>query len=102
MILNLEPEIQFISGIAARQNMEMTDKLSEQMSEPKREEDRLLEEVSKLITEGVSAVQAATDQDLILILGGTGCGKSTAINYLAGCRMVARENEDTGMEYIEC
>lgn len=102
MVLNVEPEIQFISAIAKMQDTEMTDRLSERTGEPKREEDRLLEEISRLIGEGISAVQAAADQDLILILGGTGCGKSTAVNYLAGCQMVARENEETGMEYIEC
>ncbi|EQF27155.1 chvD family ATP-binding cassette protein [Clostridioides difficile CD160] len=63
---------------------------------------QLLEEITVLLNEGKVAIDKAQNQNLILILGGTGCGKSTAINYLAGCKMIEVEDEDTGISYIEC
>ncbi|MGO0916270.1 5-oxoproline transporter, DUF969 family subunit, partial [Clostridioides difficile] len=56
----------------------------------------LIEKLKRLTTGKVLT------QNLILILGGTGCGKSTAINYLAGCVMMEVEDEDTGISYIDC
>ncbi|CBE02358.1 hypothetical protein CDR20291_0513 [Clostridioides difficile R20291] len=63
---------------------------------------QLLEEITLLLNEGKVAINKAENQNLILILGGTGCGKSTAINYLAGCVMMEVEDEDTGISYIDC
>ncbi|MCC0656501.1 ATP-binding protein [Clostridioides sp. ES-S-0123-01] len=66
------------------------------------EKNKLLEEIKILLDEGKVAIDKAINKNLILILGGTGCGKSTAINYLAGCEMKEVEDEDTGISYIEC
>ncbi|WP_246918575.1 ATP-binding protein [Clostridioides difficile] len=61
-----------------------------------------LYELKELLSNGEKQIAKAIGQDLILILGGTGCGKSTAINYLAGCEMHKVEDEDTGVSYITC
>ncbi|MDI7816389.1 ATP-binding protein [Clostridioides difficile] len=65
-------------------------------------QNQLLDEITLLLDEGKVAINKAQGQNLILVLGGTGCGKSTAINYLAGCVMKEVEDEDTGTSYIEC
>ncbi|NMS89210.1 ATP-binding protein [Clostridioides difficile] len=65
-------------------------------------QNQLLDEITLLLDEGKVAINKAQGQNLILVLGGTGCGKSTAINYLAGCVMKEVEDEDTGTSYVEC
>ena len=64
--------------------------------------EHLLERINALLLEGHAAVSKADHQKLILILGATGCGKSTAINYLTGCQMREVIDELTGQTSIEC
>lgn len=63
---------------------------------------KLLNEIKVLLEKGRDEIDKAEDQNLILILGSTGCGKSTAINYLTGCVMKEVEDEDTCVSYVEC
>ena len=39
-------------------------------------------------------VAALQDSDVILIAGDTGCGKSTFINYMDGCSMLKKREQD--------
>ena len=43
-----------------------------------------IQEINKLIQEGEAAAKAAEGKFLLLVLGNTGAGKSTAINYIDG------------------
>lgn len=62
----------------------------------------LLEQTEQLILGGAQEVEKAGNQNIILVLGGTGCGKSTTINYLAGCHMREQFDEETGDVTIGC
>lgn len=75
---------------------------AETVSSNDSEEKRLLVETRNLIKNGGKAISKAENENIVLILGSTGCGKSTSINYLAGCQMVEVEDKDTGMKSIAC
>ena len=56
-----------------------------------------LEEVDRIVDS-----QSISDRDLVLVLGNTGAGKSTFINYMLGCEMVEDVNDSTGDIRIDC
>ncbi len=56
----------------------------------------LLSETMLLIHKGKEEVLKATDQKIVLFLGPTGAGKSTAIDFLSGCEMYGLEDKTTG------
>jgi putative ribosome biogenesis GTPase RsgA len=41
-----------------------------------------------LFEEGISKILNAESKDGVIVIGNTGAGKSTLINYLLGCKMV--------------
>jgi energy-coupling factor transporter ATP-binding protein EcfA2 len=55
-----------------------------------------INETMRLIVLGHSQVEKAEGQNIVLFLGPTGSGKSTAINYLAGCTMLEIDDPMTG------
>ena len=40
------------------------------------------------------SAESLRGKDIILLLGSTGCGKSTTVHYLCGSKMIKTENED--------
>jgi hypothetical protein len=40
------------------------------------------------------SAESLEGKDIILLLGSTGCGKSTTVHYLCGSKMIKTENED--------
>lgn len=44
----------------------------------------ILEKMDKLINKGAPIIDSVTQKDIVLVLGNTGAGKSTTINYLLG------------------
>ncbi len=59
--------------------------------------------IRELVRKGKSQADKAVDMDIVLFLGASGSGKSTAINYLAGCRMTRIvENDDDDDFTIGC
>ena len=53
-----------------------------------------------LLIEAFEAAENAIDKDIVLVIGNTGAGKSTTINYLLGCPMEERDNDETGTATI--
>jgi Fe-S cluster assembly ATPase SufC len=62
----------------------------------------LLNRIGNLITEGSKQVNKMDGKEAYLELGPTGSGKSTAVNYIAGRKMVRKENKETGEITIDC
>ena len=60
-----------------------------------------IEQLQKLIQQGESAAKEAEGKSLLMVLGNTGAGKSTAINYIDGCKMVSEMDMDQGREIIQ-
>jgi GTP-binding protein EngB required for normal cell division len=58
------------------------------------------EKLIKLLLKVKDIVQNVEDKDIVLVIGKTGVGKSTLINYLNGGEMVFQENEETGDTYV--
>lgn len=46
-----------------------------------------LEQLQVLLEEGVPKITSAAEKDLVMVIGNTGSGKSTAIKYLTGSKM---------------
>lgn len=46
-----------------------------------------LEELEKLLVEGFEKCKSVSGKDLVLVIGATGAGKSTTVDYLTGCRL---------------
>ncbi|KAL4441129.1 hypothetical protein ABPG74_002079 [Tetrahymena malaccensis] len=62
-----------------------------------------INEIKRLIEEGEKAAKMIEGQEIILLLGGTGAGKSTTIHFLAGSQMGYQEIElekGTLLKYI--
>lgn len=49
----------------------------------------IIKEIKNKITEGYQAIHA--EDEVILVIGNTGSGKSTLVNYLAGARLIAEK-----------
>ena len=47
---------------------------------------------------GEENAASATDKEVVLVLGNTGVGKSTAVNYLMGCEMKLVKPSELGLE----
>lgn len=54
----------------------------------------LLEHYANL---GKEVATVAAGKDVVFVLGTTGSGKSTFVNYLVWCRMVSRKRQDVGL-----
>lgn len=52
-----------------------------------------LEQISELLTPIFSAVKPAIGNAIAIVIGATGDGKSTLMNYLSGCTYVSQEND---------
>lgn len=66
--------------------------VAEKLLEP----DRVLDEEASIdlirtgIAYGLVSAQAARGRDIVIVIGNTGAGKSTTVNFLAGCTMELR------------
>lgn len=65
-------------------------------------------ETKEMILETFPKIQSARNQDIVLVVGTTGAGKSTLVNYLIGCKMKQTDDdlgepraEVEGKEYAE-
>ncbi|WP_039359194.1 hypothetical protein [Candidatus Protochlamydia amoebophila] len=67
-----------------------------QNSTSKQMEDLLTNPQARLQA-GTLASQTAHNKDVILFIGTTGCGKSTTMNYLAGCKMQKIDRKAIGL-----
>lgn len=45
--------------------------------------------------ESFEKIQASSGKELVLVIGKTGAGKSTTVNYLLGCQMQEKEDDDS-------
>eukprot|EP00540_Astrosyne_radiata_P007096 CAMPEP_0116825742 /NCGR_PEP_ID=MMETSP0418-20121206/2139_1 /TAXON_ID=1158023 /ORGANISM="Astrosyne radiata, Strain 13vi08-1A" /LENGTH=454 /DNA_ID=CAMNT_0004454293 /DNA_START=1082 /DNA_END=2446 /DNA_ORIENTATION=+ len=53
--------------------------------------------VEHCVSLGEENAQAATGKEVVMVLGNTGAGKSTFLNYLLGCQMEAKRAKDLGL-----
>ncbi|KAL4489802.1 hypothetical protein ABPG72_022442 [Tetrahymena utriculariae] len=60
-----------------------------------------INEMKRLIQEADNTAQKIEGQDIILLLGGTGAGKSTTIHFLAGSKMVEEKIEIQQGEFLQ-
>jgi putative ribosome biogenesis GTPase RsgA len=51
------------------------------------------EKMRNLFEEGISKIRNAENKDGVIVIGNTGAGKSTLINYLLGCKMVYKKKK---------
>lgn len=58
-------------------------------------------QLQKLLLEAFSVGADATGKDIVLVIGNTGAGKSTTINYLLGCPMVAKKQGARGVIAVQ-
>jgi predicted GTPase len=65
------------------QNLETTEKID-------------LEELEQLLLKSEASIREAADKDIVLVVGKTGCGKSTLINYLHDGDMCELRDITTG------
>ena len=49
------------------------------------------------ISEGVVNAQKLSGKEAVVVMGNTGAGKSTFVNYLMGCEMTSKDPEDLGL-----
>ncbi len=56
--------------------------------------------ISNCLDIGEERAKAAIDKELVMFIGNTGAGKSTSINYLAGCTMERISKKKAGLEGI--
>ena len=56
--------------------------------------------LTQCIEYGMVQAQKAAGKDILLIIGNTGAGKSTTVNYLSGCTMESKLPEELGMTGI--
>jgi TPR repeat protein/energy-coupling factor transporter ATP-binding protein EcfA2 len=57
-------------------------------------------QLEKLLIDAFKAVETGANKDIILLLGNTGSGKSTLVNYLLHCSMKAYNNPKTNKKYV--
>ena len=60
--------------------------------------DESIEVLKNCLVMGRKHAQSARGKDLLVFIGNTGSGKSTTVNYLAGCEMEYIDMEDLGLE----
>ena len=53
--------------------------------------------VTKCIAYGSARAELIADKEGIFLIGNTGAGKSTFVNYLAGCTMISRKPRELGL-----
>lgn len=53
------------------------------------------------ITEGIANSQKLSGKEVIVVLGSSGVGKSTFLNYLMGCKLTSKDAEEMGIEGLE-
>ena len=64
-------------------------------------EEESIDLLSTCITYGAHNAQQLKGKDAIIVIGNTGAGKSSFVNYLAGCRMVFKSPEELGLKGCE-
>ena len=52
--------------------------------------------LSSCVALGTAQAKKAKDRDVLMVIGNTGAGKSTLVNYLAGCTMEMVSRKDAG------
>ena len=55
-----------------------------------------IECLSSCVRVGMAQAEMAKDRNLLMVIGNTGAGKSTLVNYLAGCQMEMIERGEAG------
>ncbi|CAF2074733.1 unnamed protein product, partial [Rotaria magnacalcarata] len=60
-----------------------------------------VQEIQRLIDKAKAAAKVIEDQDVILLIGETGTGKSTTIQFLAGCQMEKKKVEVENGRFLE-
>ena len=58
-------------------------------------------EIERLVSKAKEAADLIRDQDIVLLVGDTGSGKSTTIQFLAGCKMVKTKVEVEKGRYLD-
>ena len=53
------------------------------------------------IAEGLTNARRLTGKEAIVVLGNTGAGKSTFLNYLMGCEMMLKDPEELGLDDLD-
>ena len=56
-----------------------------------------IECLTSCISVGKARAEQAKDRHLIMVIGNTGAGKSTLVNYIAGCKMEMVPRKDVGL-----
>jgi flagellar biosynthesis GTPase FlhF len=57
--------------------------------------------LSLCVEDGVKNTEKVVGKDTVVVLGNTGCGKSTFVNYLLGCDMVKKAPSELGLQGLE-
>ncbi|CAF3360653.1 unnamed protein product, partial [Rotaria sp. Silwood2] len=60
-----------------------------------------IQEIQKLVEKARNAAELIRDKEVILLIGETGTGKSTTIQFLAGCKMKATKVEVEPGKFLE-
>ncbi|CAF0901525.1 unnamed protein product [Adineta ricciae] len=58
-------------------------------------------EIRRLVSEAEKTAELIKDQDIVLLIGDTGSGKSTTIQFLAGCKMIQTKAEVAPGKFLD-
>ncbi|XWN35694.1 MAG: sister chromatid cohesion protein PDS5 [Roseivirga sp.] len=63
--------------------------------------DQSIELLTTCVGYGQMRAQKMTDQEAVIVLGNTGAGKSTLVNYLTGCTMTLKSPRELGLKGLD-